>query len=87
MIELVNVSYSVEENGEHKTIIDNISYKFKDSAITAITGHNGSGKSTLTKLIIGILKPTSGKIMFNGKDITDLTIDERARMGVNYAFQ
>jgi len=87
MIELKNISYQVEENGKIKTILKDISYTFKDSAITAITGQNGSGKSTLTKLIVGILKPTKGKIFFNGKDITDLTIDERANLGINYAFQ
>lgn len=87
MIELVNVSYIVKENGKDKILIDNISYKFKVNSITAITGQNGSGKSTLTKLIMGILNPTSGKILFNGKDITNKSIDERARLGINYAFQ
>jgi len=87
MIELKNVTYEVIENGIKKTILNNVSYIFKNSVTTAITGHNGSGKSTLTKLIIGILKPTKGKIFFNGKDITNLSIDERANLGINYAFQ
>lgn len=87
MIELKNVSYHVKENGRNKIIINNLSYSFKNNAITAITGHNGSGKSTLTKLIIGVLQPTKGKIFFNGKDITNLSIYERANMGINYAFQ
>jgi len=87
MIELKNVSYSVEDDGKILTIIDNISYTFKKGVVTAITGHNGSGKSTLTALIIGIIKPTSGQIFFNGKDITNLTITERANLGLNYAFQ
>ena len=87
MIELKNISYIIEENGKTKTIIDNISCVFKQGIITAITGHNGSGKSTITKLIIGILQPTSGQIFFNGKDITNLSITERANMGLNYAFQ
>lgn len=87
MIELQNITYTVEENGTKKIILDNFSYKFQDSAITAITGQNGSGKSTLTKLIIGILKPDSGKILFKGVDITNMSISQRAKLGINYAFQ
>ena len=87
MLELKNISYIVKNGKEKKTILDNFSYTFKDNCITAITGHNGSGKSTLTKIIMGIVKPTSGKVILNGVDITNLTIDERANLGVNYAFQ
>ncbi len=87
MLELKNISYIVKNGKEKKTILDNFSYTFKDNCITAITGHNGSGKSTLTKIIMGIVKPTSGKVILNGMDITNLTIDERANLGVNYAFQ
>ncbi len=87
MLELKNISYIVNEQGQDKIILDNISCVFEDNCITAITGHNGSGKSTLTKLIIGIIQPTSGKILFNGKDITNLSIDKRAKLGINYAFQ
>ena len=87
MIELRNITYKIDDNNEEKTILDNISCVFEDGKKIAITGHNGSGKSTLTKLIIGIIKPTSGKIFFNGKDITDLPINERANLGINYAFQ
>ena len=87
MIELKNISYKVKDNGETKIILNNVSCVFSPSCLTAITGHNGSGKSTLTKIIMGIIKPTSGKVLFNGKDITNLTVDERARLGINYAFQ
>lgn len=87
MLELKNISYIVKNGKEKKTILDNFSYAFKDNCITAITGYNGSGKSTLTKIIMGIVKPTSGKVILNGVDITNLTIDERANLGVNYAFQ
>ena len=87
MIELKNITYIVEENGQQKTILDNISCKFSESCVTAITGHNGSGKSTLTKIIMGLINPTGGQIIFNGQDITNKTIDERAKMGINYAFQ
>lgn len=87
MIELKNITYKVSSPSGEKTILDNISYSFKDNCLTAITGLNGSGKSTLTKIIMGIAKPTSGKVLFNGKDITTLGVDERARLGLNYAFQ
>lgn len=87
MIELKNVTYKVVEQGVEKTILDDISCVFESNSVIAITGHNGSGKSTLTKIIMGILRPNSGQVFFNGKDITNLTIDERARLGINYAFQ
>ena len=87
MIELKNISYIVENVVEKNVILDDISCVFDDNCFVAITGHNGSGKSTLTKIIMGIIKPTSGKIFFNGKDITNLSITERANLGINYAFQ
>ena len=87
MIELNNITYIVEDKGNKKVILDNISIKFEDNCITAITGQNGSGKSTLTKIIIGIIRPTSGQILYNGTDITNYSIDERVRLGINYAFQ
>lgn len=87
MIELKNITYKVNENGQEKIILDGVSCVFNDNTVTAITGHNGSGKSTLTKIIMGILKPTSGSVFFNGEDITNKTISERANLGINYAFQ
>lgn len=87
MLELKNVSFTVEENGKEKTIISDLSYNFEDNKLTVITGPNGGGKSTLAKLIAGIEKPTGGKIFYNGVDITDYSITERAKLGVSYAFQ
>lgn len=87
MIVLNNITYIVEDKGNKKVILDNISIKFEDNCITAITGQNGSGKSTLTKIIIGIIRPTSGQIIYNGTDITNYSIDERVKLGINYAFQ
>lgn len=87
MIEFINVTYSIVENGMEKTILNNFSYKFKKGLTTAITGPNGGGKSTITKLIMGIFTPTTGKILYNGKDITNLSVDKRANLGINYAFQ
>ena len=83
MLELKNITYKVED----KVILDNINLKFNKGEIVAITGHNGSGKSTLTKIIMGIVKQTSGDIIFNGKNINDLTITERANLGIGFTFQ
>lgn len=87
MLELKNITFAVEENGREKIIIDNLSYKVETNKFTVITGPNGGGKSTLAKLIAGIEKPTSGRIFYDGKDITDLDITDRARLGISYAFQ
>ncbi len=87
MLKLENVSFKVDTNGEDLEIIDNISLEVPDGAFTVITGPNGGGKSTLARLIMGIEKPTSGKIFFNDIDITELSVTERARLGIGYAFQ
>lgn len=85
MLELKNVSYVVNDAGK-VDILRDISLKTDDHFV-AITGPNGGGKSTLAKIIAGILTPTSGRIYFNGEDITDLSITARAKLGVSYAFQ
>ena len=82
MIELKNISYEVD----NKKVLDNINIKF-DSNFTIITGPNGSGKSTLAKIIMGIIKPTSGKVLFDGEDITNYSIDKRAKLGISFSFQ
>lgn len=87
MLKLENVSFKVGDNGSELEIIDNISLEIPDGSFTVITGPNGGGKSTLARLIMGIEKPTSGKILFNGTDITDMTVTERAKLGIGYAFQ
>lgn len=83
MLELKNICFN--RNG--KQILDNISLNLDSNKFIAITGPNGSGKSTLAKIIIGIEKPDSGEIIFEGKEITKLSIDERARLGIGFAFQ
>ncbi len=87
MLELKNITFKVNEQGQEKIILDDVSCVFEDKCVVALTGHNGSGKSTLTKIIMGIEKPTSGKVLFNKKDITNLSISERAKLGLTYAFQ
>ena len=86
MLELRNISYEVEEDRESREILKNISLTIDDHFV-AVTGPNGGGKSTLAKIIAGIIKPTSGQIILDGTDITGMSITERAKAGISYAFQ
>lgn len=86
MLELQNISCFVDDEDKGKEILKNISFKIDDRFV-AITGPNGGGKSTLAKIIAGIMKPTSGRILLDGVDITDMSITERANLGISYAFQ
>lgn len=83
MLELQKICFT----RDNKKILDNVNIKFEDNKFIAITGPNGSGKSMLAKVIMGIVKPDSGKILLDGVDITEKSIDERARMGLGFAFQ
>ena len=87
MIELQKLSFEVEEDGVTKDIIKDLDLTIKSGIFTVITGPNGGGKSTLAKLIAGIRKPTSGRIIFDGTDITDMSITDRAKLGIGFAFQ
>lgn len=87
MLELKNVSFEVSDDKGQKEIIKNLNLTVDDGKFVVITGPNGGGKSTLAKLIAGIEKPTSGQIFFNGEDITNKSITERAKMGVSFALQ
>ncbi len=87
MLELKNLCFGVENEDSTKEIIKDVSFVVPDEKFTVITGPNGGGKSTLAKLIAGIERPTSGRILYRGEDITDKSITERARMGIAFAFQ
>lgn len=87
MLELKNISFNVADEKGEKDIINDVSLTVEDGKFLVITGPNGGGKSTLAKLIMGIEKPTGGKIFWNGTDITDMSITERANLGIGYAFQ
>ncbi|HOO61005.1 MAG TPA: ATP-binding cassette domain-containing protein, partial [Bacillota bacterium] len=69
MLELQHISFSAEGKG----ILDDVSLEISDRFV-AVTGPNGGGKSTLAKVIMGIEKPDSGRILLDGEDITDLSI-------------
>lgn len=82
MLELIDIKYEVEGHEILKGISATI-----DEGFVAITGPNGSGKSTLAKIIAGIITPTSGKILLDGVDVTNMSITERANNGISFAFQ
>lgn len=88
MLELQHISFSAEDEngGNRKEILRDVSLKLEPGFI-AVTGPNGGGKSTLAKIIMGIYKPQQGKILLNGEDITELSVTERARRGISFAFQ
>ena len=83
MLELQNIYFE----RDNRKILNDINLKIDTNKFIAITGPNGSGKSTLVKIIMGIEKPDSGKIIFQGKDITELSIEKRANLGMSFAFQ
>ena len=87
MLELKNISYSVPSPQGADAIINNISLTVPSGELLVLTGPNGGGKTTLAKLVMGILAPTDGQIIWNGQDITKMSITERARLGVSYGFQ
>ena len=86
MLELKNISYAAEDESGSKEILNDINLTISERFV-AVTGPNGGGKSTLARVIAGIIKPTSGRIYFDGEDITELGITERAKAGISFAFQ
>lgn len=87
MLRVEHLSYNVIDEGKSSEILSDVSFEVNDGEMLVITGPNGGGKSTLAKLLMGINKATEGKIYLDGQDITDFTIDERAKAGIGFAFQ
>ena len=87
MLQLENISFVVAEDGDSKEILHDINLETQSNSFVVITGPNGGGKSTLAKIIMGIEKPSTGRILFDGEDITNLSITERAKRGIGFAFQ
>lgn len=87
MLELIDVSLSVKDGEERQEILRHVNLKMEQGFLYGITGPNGGGKTSIAKVIMGIYRPDQGRVLFNGRDITDLSITERARMGIAYAFQ
>lgn len=87
MLELKHISYQVSSEEGELGILNDISLTVPDHKLMVFTGPNGGGKTTLAKIIMGLVKPTGGQIIWNGQDVTDLSITERARLGISYGFQ
>lgn len=87
MLQIKDLTYRVEENSNAKTIIDHLDLTVEDGKFIVITGPNGGGKSTLAKLIMGVYEKTSGSIIFDETDISEMNITDRAKLGISFAFQ
>ncbi len=87
MLELQHITFNVGEGNDQKTIINDLSLTIENGKFVVITGPNGSGKSTLARIIMGIEKPSSGRILFDGQDVTDMSITDRAKLGISFALQ
>ena len=87
MLELKGLSYQVEDNGAQTDILRGIDLTIDNNKFVVITGPNGGGKTTLAKAIMGLVPATGGQILWNGQDITKLSITERAKLGISYGFQ
>ena len=88
MLEIRHLSYQVtDEAGGELGILNDVSLSISDNRFVVITGPNGGGKTTLAKAIMGLVQPTSGQILWNGEDVTGLSVTERARRGISYGFQ
>jgi len=87
MLELKQICYTVHEPEGELGILKDISLTVDDHRLVVLTGPNGGGKTTLAKIIMGLVKPTAGQILWNGQDITEIGITERAKLGISYGFQ
>jgi Fe-S cluster assembly ATP-binding protein len=88
MLDIQNLSFQVQDDdGRQRNILTDINLSILPDSFVVITGPNGSGKSSLAKIIMGIEKPAGGHIFFEGKDITQTDIHERAKAGIGFAFQ
>lgn len=87
MLELKNITFGVTDEDDEREILKDVNLVLEDNKFIVITGPNGGGKSTLAKVIAGIKKPTEGQILWDGQDITEMSITDRAKLGIGYAFQ
>ena len=87
MLEIKNLAFTVEDEKGRQTILDDLSLNIPTGSLVVVTGPNGGGKTTLAKAIMGLIPLNGGQILYNGTDITNMTITERARLGIGYGFQ
>ena len=84
MLELRNIHWKTPEGEE---ILKGIDLTVPEGKLTVITGPNGGGKTSLAKIIAGLYEASEGNIIYNGEDITHMSITDRAKKGIAYAFQ
>lgn len=84
MLKIEHLAWSIPDGED---IIKDIDVTVPEGKLIVVTGPNGGGKTTMAKLIAGIETPSSGRILFDGEDITKLDVTERAQKGIAYAFQ
>lgn len=87
MLDLIDISLTLEDDNGKAEVLKNINLNLEPNKIYVMTGPNGSGKSSIAKVIMGIFNQTSGKVVMDGIDISDMSITDRAKMGIGYAFQ
>lgn len=87
MLQVEHLSYDVQDEAGQPEILSDVSFSVGDGEMLVITGPNGGGKSTLAKVLMGIHQPSEGRILLDGQDITGMSIDERAKAGIGFAFQ
>ena len=87
MLELRDLCFSVDDEAGAQDILNHISLTVPENSLTVFTGPNGGGKTTLAKIIMGLKEPDSGTVIWNGTDITHMSITDRARLGISYGFQ
>ena len=87
MLEIRDLRYEVDDGDRTLGILQGISLTIPEHKFIVVTGPNGGGKTTLAKAIMGIVEPTGGQILWNGQDVTHMSITDRARLGISYGFQ
>ena len=87
MLEICDLRYEVDDGDRTLGILQGISLTIPEHKFIVVTGPNGGGKTTLAKAIMGIVEPTGGQILWNGQDVTHMSITDRARLGISYGFQ
>jgi Fe-S cluster assembly ATP-binding protein len=86
MLEIKNLTFRAKDGGQ-TDILRDVNLAVEDGMFLVVTGPNGGGKTTLARAIMGLIEPTSGQILYNGTDVTRMSVTERARLGMSYGFQ